>query len=191
MDLIAPAASHTYTVFVSSADDEWTQKLRSRVKQLIDDVIDPRLRAYPECGVRLALDMWEREAAQLAAPGSKVNDIFVERAKRSQMTLVLLLDEIRKGTREELDAVLDQVGVQVSLLIFDRPDGPLDADKFDELEDYIEELRARDDVFYDRRCGEPDTDEAWLELTKTLLNLSFRAMQLHDPRHVPLDTETR
>jgi hypothetical protein len=191
MDVSVPPASNTYTLFLSSADDEWTQKLRSRVKRLIDDVINPRLGGYREAGVRLALDMWEREAAQRASPGRKVNDLFVEKAKDSQLTLVLLLDEIRPGTREELDAALAQLGVQVALLIFERPNGPLDAQKFQELNDYIDALRARDDLFYDSRCGEPDSDDAWLSLIRTLLDFTFGAMRNHDPRNVALNAEVR
>lgn len=191
MDLSVPPASNTYTLFLSSADDEWTEKLRVRVKRLIEDVINPRLGGYRESGVRLALDMWEREAAQRTAPGERVNDLFVERAKASQLTMVLLLDEIRPGTRQELDAALAQLGVQVALLIFDRPEGPLDAQRFQELKDYIEALRARDDIFYDGRCGEPDSDDAWLSLTRTLIDFTFAAMRNHDPRNVAMNAEVR
>jgi hypothetical protein len=159
MDVAAPAASNTYRLFLSSADDEWTQKLRDRVKRLVDDVINPRLGDYREAG--------------------------------AQLTLVLLIDEIRPGTREELDAALAQVGVQVALLIFERPGGPTNVEKFRELEDYITQLRLRDDLFYDRRCGEPNSDEAWLALTKTLLDFTFAAMRNHDPRNVTLNAERR
>jgi hypothetical protein len=191
MDVAAPAASNTYRLFLSSADDEWTQKLRDRVKRLVDDVINPRLGDYREAGVWLALETWERGAAQRVARGRRVNDLFVDKAKAAQLTLVLLIDEIRPGTREELDAALAQVGVQVALLIFERPGGPTNVEKFRELEDYITQLRLRDDLFYDRRCGEPNSDEAWLALTKTLLDFTFAAMRNHDPRNVTLNAERR
>src|SRR4051794_40440741 len=59
MKLASPDPGQIYTLFLSSADDEWTRKLRLRVKRLVEDVINPRLGEYREAQVRLALDMWE------------------------------------------------------------------------------------------------------------------------------------
>src|SRR5256885_13369168 len=106
MKLREPLNVDQYTLFLSSSDQAATRKLRRRVKALVDDVVGPQLRRFPEAEVSLAVDMWEREAAQKAPKGGKVNDLFVELARASALTLVLILDELRPGTKEELEAAL-------------------------------------------------------------------------------------
>ena len=43
-----PLAMNVHPVFLSSSDEEETRRLRSRIKGLIDDVINPQLLRYRE-----------------------------------------------------------------------------------------------------------------------------------------------
>ncbi len=89
--------------------------LRRRVKALVDDVISPQLREN-KASARLAVDMWERTAAEQARPGEGTNERFVRMARDANLTLVLILDELRDGTREELEAAVDDPKAQVAVL---------------------------------------------------------------------------
>ena len=173
MKLAEPPTAAVYTLFLSSSNEDETRKLRQRVKRLVEDVINPRLNEFSEAGVRLALDMWERDAAQRVEPGQFVNDLFVAKARKAHLTLVLLLDEIRPGTREELEAALAAVGVQVAVLMFDRPGGS-EQEKIDARNDYIR--RHQHKILYNDRCGHPDSDDAWIALTQTLFHFTLSAI---------------
>jgi hypothetical protein len=168
-----PETVRSYNLFLSSSDEEETRRLRDRVRRLVEDVINPRLSDYEQAGVRLAVQRWEQTAAQRVERG-QVNQLFVTKARRSALTMVLLLDEIREGTREEFEAALAEPDPQVSVLVFDRPGGS-DQAKLDQLAAYLRQYR--DQVLYNDRCGEPDSDDAWLALVNTLLAFTFSAMQ--------------
>lgn len=173
-----PDIVRSYKLFLSSSDEEEMQRLRQRMQRLVYEVINPRLSEYEEAGVQLAIQRWEQAPPQRVAPG-QVNELFVAKARRSALTMVLLLDEIRQGTREEFEAALAEPDRQVSVLIFDRPGGA-DEQKAAELAAYIAEYR--DQILYNDRCGEPDSDDAWLALVNTLLGFTFSAMQQNDER---------
>src|SRR4051812_42658952 len=119
MKLREPSTVLQHQLFVSSADEDLTRRLRQRVKRLVEDVINPQLLNYPEGRVTLALRLWEREAAQKAEPNENVNEIFVRYARESSLTIVLLIDEIRPGTMEELVAALGDDDVDLAVLIFE------------------------------------------------------------------------
>lgn len=127
MKLPEPDTVRSYNLFLSSSDEDETRRLRDRVRRLVDDVINPQLDEYSEAGVRLAVQRWEQTAAQRVEPGATVNGLFVAKARRAALTLVLLLDEIRPGTQEEFEAALSELDRQVSVLVFKRPGGTDDA----------------------------------------------------------------
>jgi hypothetical protein len=175
-----PLDAKIHPVFVSSSDEDATQRLRARVKGLIEDVINPQLRyAYPEAGVQLALDTWDRAAAQQVAEDQTVNEIFVEQVHASALTIGLLLDEVRPGTEEELVAAITDPKVQVAVHVFERVGDPPEHRARDVV-DFLREHGAK--IFVDDRCGQPDGDQAWLSLIRTLLNFTFTAMGDNDPR---------
>jgi len=171
-----PDTVQSYNLFLSSSDEGETQRLRNRVQRLVNEVINPRLNEYEQVGVRLNIERWEQTAPQRVAAG-EVNQLFVAKARRSALTLVLLLDEIRPGTREEFEAAIAEPQNQVSVLIFDRPGGP-DSGKVAERDAYLRPYR--DEILYSDRCGEPDSDDAWIALVNTLLTFTFSAMQQSD-----------
>lgn len=176
MNFPEPDTVRSYNLFLSSSDEAETRRLRERVRRLVDDVINPRLGDYEQAGVRLAVQRWEQAAAQRVGPG-QVNELFVAKARRAALTMVLLLDEIRPGTREEFEAALAEADPQVSVLVFDRPGGS-DASKLRELSVYLHQYR--DQILYNDRCGLPDSDDAWIALVNALLHFTFSAMQQND-----------
>jgi hypothetical protein len=93
--------------------------------------------------------------------------------------MVLRLDEIRHGTREEFEAALAQPERQASVLIFDRRGGA-DEQKAAELAAYL--AQYRDQILLNDRCGDPDGDDAWLALVNMLLGFTFSATQQNDER---------
>jgi hypothetical protein len=187
MKLPEPDTVRSYNLFLSSSDEEETRRLRDRVHRLVDDVINPRLADYEEAGVRLAVQRWEQMPAQRVEPG-RVNQLFVTRAQRSSLTMVLLLDEIRPGTQQEFEGALADPNPQVSVLVFERPGGS-DPAKAAQLLNYLEQYK--DQILYNVRCGEPDSDEAWLALVNALLEFTFSAMKQSDERAQGRLTEVR
>jgi hypothetical protein len=170
-----PATVELHTLFISSSDEPTARRIRQRVKRLVDDVICPSLRQeYPESRVTLEVDMWERTAAQKAAG----NAIFVERARASGVALVLIFDELRAGTKEELEAVVDEADVEVSLLSFD-PSRNADPEQRKKVERVIRKYRGQ--LFY-KRVGKPNSDDAWFELSRQLFAFAFAAMRKSDDR---------
>ncbi len=187
MKLPEPDTVRSYDLFLSSSDEEETRRLRERARRLVDDVINPRLADYEQAGVRLAVQGWEQTPAQRVEPG-QVNQLFVAKARRSSLTMVLLLDEILPGTQEEFEAALADPKPQVSVLVFERPGGS-DQAKTAKLADYLEQYA--DQILYNKRCGQPDSDEAWLALVNTILGFVFSAMQQNDERAQRRLTEVR
>ena len=58
---------------------------------------------------------WEERASTTAPSGGNANDLFVQMARESSVTIVLLRDKLRPGTREELMAVKDDEEVELKL----------------------------------------------------------------------------
>lgn len=149
-----------YTVFLSSGDD--AARLRDLVEGLVRDAIVPELH---DAGipVRLLVDRWEHESAKRLNPDESVNDIFVRQAVKSSVTLCLLINELRQGTREEIEAVLDTDDVDLAIIWFVQggtwPAGEVGSF----LCDHKHELLIV-------RPGLPDTNYAIIGLVRQLLN---------------------
>jgi hypothetical protein len=183
-----PSPVDRYTLFVSSSNEPAARRLRQRIKTLVDDVISPQLNLeYPESCVAFYVDMWERTAAQKAS-GSSVNDQFVTRARSASLTLVLILDELRNGTKEELEAAVGEDGVEVSLLSFE-PSRNADPRQRRRVERTI---RQYQNTLLYARVGKPSSDEAWVAITRHLLAFVFAAMRKSAERQPDLSpTEVR
>jgi hypothetical protein len=187
MKLRPPTNVDQYTLFLSSSDQPETKKLRKRVKTLIDDVISPELRRFPEAEVALVVDMWEREAPQKAPTGGNPNDRFVSLARESALTLVLILDELRNGTKEELEAALDETEVELAVLAF-APPKATPAEKLKALDDYFDKIKS--EVLYDRRLS-PNSDDAWFGLVKILVAFAIGALRTSELKRREMRTEVR
>jgi hypothetical protein len=169
---IRPPSIGPYRLFLSSSNDPPLKRLRKRVETLVDDVINPQLLdEYPDSGVQLALEIWERTAPQQAHEGS-VNDKFVEKAKNAQLTLVLLHDQLRPGTREELDAAIE-ASAEVSLLCF-KPSATLSNYRRRQLRS---DIKRYERLLLYGTLGSPQSDDAWIGLTRVLFAFTLAAIR--------------
>jgi hypothetical protein len=156
-----------YRIFLSSGDGEILKKLRDRVEKLVYEVFDAQLREA-DAPVRLEIDRWEEVVAQLPPEHGRTNDIFVEKALKSTLTLVVLTDELRPGTKEELEAVLalEPPGPQLAVLRFDQS-GEKVSKEMRQLDEYLEKNKHR--FFYKRHLGPIDSEAAWFGLIGPLV----------------------
>jgi hypothetical protein len=177
-----PATRREYTIFLSSSDEAEFRRLRERIQRLIYDRIVPALvEHYPQTQITLRVCRWEQHAPQYD-PERSVNEIFVEQARRAHFVLVLLFDEIRPGTRQELEAAL-AASVDVKILVFDRP-GQVENSNQEML---LKSLKATYGLLYEK-CGCPDDEATWFGVFGTLLTLTLQAMADSERRgRSPLD----
>lgn len=152
------SATRTVIIFLSSGSD--AARLRDRVDLLVRTISAQFRNAGSP--LRFEVDRWEDHAPQRATT-SNLNDEFVRCAKGSHLTLVLLLNEVRQGTREEIEGVLSETTTQLAVLRFKQADG-------DELTD--EELRkfleANKGKFLYKEVLGPDSDAAWAAIMMVL-----------------------
>jgi hypothetical protein len=149
-------------IFLSSGDDAAT--LRDLADALVRDAVNPELRASGS-SLRVEIDRWERTAAERTF-GDRVNEQFVKRALQSHRTLALLIDEVRPGTREEIEAVLASPDVDLSVLWFvERTSWP-SSDAGAMLDEIKEHL------FIDR-AGPPDGHGAVVALVRLLMHVAL------------------
>lgn len=155
------------TVFVSSGDD--VVCLRDLVDDLVRDAINSEFQRA-SIPLRLLVSRWERSAPGRAADGEKVNDRFVALARKSSVTLCLLLDRLGAGTREEIEAVLDTPDVDLAILWFVEPHTWPKS----EVGCFLESLKDRG-VFIDR-AGRPDSRGSVVAVMRALLNIAIRGL---------------
>lgn len=166
MQIGAPISQPTYRIFLSSGQD--AADLRDRVDGLVRDSINSQL-LEAEIDLRVEVDRWERSLAKKNNPGENLNDQFVKRALRSNLTLALLLDELGGGTREELEATL-AAEREVSALWFipqqSSPDSP--------VAKFLGEKRRG--LLYSK-TGEPDSHDSWSGIVRVLFALILEGLK--------------
>jgi hypothetical protein len=155
-----------YRIFLSSGDD--ARDLRDRVQRLVYDAINPSL-LQSGANVRLEIDRWEVTAAARTR-GTHTNEQFVQRAREAQVTMALLLQTLGDGTREELQAVLDETEEELSALWFihkhEKPDS--------EVAQFLDSNRQR--LYFDK-TGPPDDEESWIGVTRVLMQTVLEALK--------------
>ena len=117
--------------------------------------------------IRLEVDRWE-DTPPHVVDANGVNAEFVERALASHAVVALLKSEIRPGTLEELDAVLEAGHADVAVFCFESPDK-----RTPELVAFLTKWQAR--ILY-KETGAPDSDSAWCELARFVIDLTIRVM---------------
>ncbi|NIK56822.1 hypothetical protein [Kribbella shirazensis] len=107
----APVAE--FVLFLSSGNDLLPQRdLFDALVRAVDEQF--RIRRDQDRPFVLRTDRWEQDAP-LKTPGDP-NAEFVRRAQAAHATVVLLWGKIRRGTRAEIEGVLEQDDVQLSVI---------------------------------------------------------------------------
>lgn len=164
LPLAQPFATNSYRVFLSSGHDAVV--LRDRAESLF--AIATQLLVQHEAPFRIEVDRWEHTAPQRGET-DHLNDLFVERAKRAHLTLVLLLSDIRPGTLQEVEAVLNETTDRdVAVIWFHEPG----VDPTPELEAFL--AARRDEILY-AEVGPPDSEDAWYGLVRVVTRLLVNA----------------
>ena len=154
------------TIFLSSGDD--ALDARDCVEGLVERVFNPQLRRT-NAPFRFAVERWEREAAQRNQPGEGTNDRFVRMAREADMTVALLLEHLGPGTREELEAVLDETNHQIKPLWFVTPHTHPESDVATFLDEHADRLLHE-------KLGEIGSTESWEGIVKVLLARTLDAI---------------
>jgi len=153
----------TYRVFLSSADSPPLRALRDRVEHVIDRIVREQLMWANE-PIRFETQRWETVAAQ-RTQGTPLEH-FVAAAVRSQLMVVLLVDEIRSGTKKELWSVLSHPDpVQVAVLRFTEKNEN-DANE-DTLGRYLKWIRSRHRLIIKTLTTGLNTNAVWNEVLRT------------------------
>jgi hypothetical protein len=147
-----------FPVFLSSANE--AMRFRNRVQDLVDKSLNTQLsfRGWPD---QFPVWRWEEMASTTVPAGGRANDLFVQKARESSVTIVLLRDNLRPGTKAELMAVKDDPDVELKVLWFPRRRprlAPSEVERFLLSEDaegiYHHKLsRANSDVAWQRLCA--------------------------------------
>jgi hypothetical protein len=101
-------------IFLSSGSDVHVE--RDRFERLAEVINKQLYWSFVDSlpVVQLNIVRWEQSVPQKT--GGDPNSEFRRRAERSHITVVLLHDDIRPGTEDELEAALSAEAVQVSVI---------------------------------------------------------------------------
>jgi hypothetical protein len=121
-----------FVFFISSAADVNEQRdLFDAMVRSADNQF--RLRRDETRPFSLVVDRWELDAGRRT---TEMNEEFVRRVREAHAVVVLLANQIGPGTKEEIEAVLDESTVQVSVIWMDKPE---DSRKYRALRKFLTE----------------------------------------------------
>lgn len=166
-------------VFVSSGDDALTN--RDYIDRLVANAVNAALMSL-DVPVRFEVDRWERSAPHKILAGATPNEEFVARAKAANLVVSVLIDELGQGTRDELEAVLPDEEVELSIVWCEQRDNRPST----QVSRWLK--RQREDILYDR-AGRPETDGPRIALTRLFMEAMLEAVRDHAP--ADLWTEVR
>lgn len=139
-----------FVFFISSASDVAEQR------DLLDAMIRSadnqfRLRRDETRPFTFAVDRWELDAGRKT---TEMNAEFVRRVRKAHAVVVLLANQIRPGTEEEIEAALQEAAVQLSVIWMDKPEN---SKKHRKLRKYLKEKGG--ELAY-VKTGPPGSQEA-------------------------------
>jgi hypothetical protein len=164
-------ANSSFPFFVSYGTE--AKALKTRVKHLIEHSFSPQLSDSRWESVIQVWD-WREMMSEKAPRGGKTNDLFVERARRSSATIVMLLDRMPPGTEEELLAVLGEDDVHLTVIWLNRRRRFARWRRPTEVARFLEE---HEDDFSYLEIENLDSEQTWFKLTGNLVALLLRALR--------------
>lgn len=170
-----------FVFFISSGSD--VDRQRDLFEGMVREASTQfRLREDADRPFVLEVDRWEQDAARRT---TEMNEEFVRRAKAAHATVVLLATEVRAGTREEIEAVLDEDDVQLSVIWMESPSS---ARKSRTLKKFLREHSNK--IAYQRTCA-PDSDEAVLAMIRVVAAASPTSRAASGVRSCSVSTAKR
>lgn len=139
-----------FVFFISSASDVAEQRdlLEAMIRSADNQF---RLRRDETRPFTFAVDRWELDAGRKT---KEMNEEFVRRVRNAHAVVVLLANQLRPGTEEEIDAALQEAKVQVSVIWMDKPE---DSRKYRKLRKY---LRDHSDELAYVKTGPPGSHDS-------------------------------
>lgn len=168
-----------YSFFLSYGDE--AVDLKNRVKHLIEE-FNRQLGHSPWRVTVMAID-WRDLASKRAPAGGKLNDRFIDLARDSSVTIVLLADSMPPGCEEELLAVLDEAH-EVDLKVFWLNPG----DESSEVGKFL--IEHKDDFNYIPLPG-LNSEETWDKLVTNLVAVLLEALYIDSADLRPPSAEGR
>ena len=160
--LATPLATDEIKIFVSSGGE--LLSVRDRLEDLVN--LASKVLALSETTLRLRVYRWEDMVARRAPEDGKTIDLFVESARKSHVTVVLLECQLKEGTRAEMEAVLAETKVQLVVLRFVPDAGCSGADS--DIDEFLRE--HKDDLLY-KVTGDKQSDTVWLILFEVIMQV--------------------
>jgi len=164
----------TVRIFLSSGDDALSE--RDFVDALVRDGVNTALMNL-DFSVRFEVDRWERSAPHKILIDASANDEFVARAKRANLVVSVLIDRLGQGTQQELEAALEEDGVELSIVWCEARDGHPDTEVGRWLACH------EDDLLYDR-AGGSETPGPRIALVRLFIEAMLTALREHAPREL-------
>lgn len=175
-----------YRIFLSSPDE--LSAVRDSIDALVNTVVNAVLdqNGYD---INIYVDMWEHTAPQRAID-SHVNRLFVDRALKSNLTLVLLRDRLGDGTAEEFDEVLaaDEPRPELAVIWF-NPSEYAKEIEIEEIQRTLDKCSSSILQIRPPKSDQPFSQAAWLHLFRVLLDFLLTILR-HEDRSRPM-AETR
>lgn len=178
-----PRLTREFEVFLSSGSD--VEKQRELFKQLAA-VFNDQAR---DAGVdyRIGVRAWE-EAVSRRTYGDG-NREFRYDAAISNLVIVLLHRELRRGTEEEIDWALSSPEVQIAVIWMDPP--PENTRKQKERKLLTKMNQIKDEVRWSRTTEHPDHIATAIEMVKILARLLIHIASPPPPQQANGYTEVR
>ncbi|MQA92265.1 MAG: hypothetical protein GEU90_18900 [Gemmatimonas sp.] len=159
-----------FPVFISYGEE--AKDLKRRVKRLVEEAIDSQL-THDLWQIHIPVIDWREIAAQAAPRGGKTNDLFVKWAGYSSATIVLLFDRMPPGTAEELRAAMDE-GIELKVFWIRRRRWLKALRPRTEVDRFLEQ---QSDDFKYLEIEDPDSEQAWIEITANLVSVLLRVVR--------------
>jgi hypothetical protein len=160
-------------IFISSSSDAEVEPLRTKIQKLVEVVSEQLISSGAR--LRVVSRVWERESARRGST-DHINDEFIKIARGSQHFIALLVTHLRSGTKEEIEAVIKDPDIELSLLVF-----PVDGDLNNSDVEVHELLDEYKEVIAYSICCDPTDDEVWVELTRVILYAVMRYLIPQEP----------
>jgi hypothetical protein len=142
------------------------------VKRLVEEAFNRQL-VHGSWEAELVVWDWRDMAGQRAPDGGRTNDLFVQKARESSVTIVLLCDQMPPGSEEELLAVLQENDIDLKVFWLNAA-GNENPPRESEVAQFLD--RHGDDFKY-IELSDLESEDTWIQLTSNLAAVLLQALR--------------